>query len=165
MTATTPHEIQRSTISPIQWETWKNFIYTSSHILAAADSDLQHSKDPAITMSLSDFDVLATLKSAPDHALPMAELRATVLVTTSGFSRSIRRLIERKWIVKIQSETDRRCYSLQLTSAGLNALACVRDRHHALVSQSFMDVFSDEEMATLSTLLKKLSTHLHELDS
>ncbi|AOZ72085.1 hypothetical protein BK816_01225 [Boudabousia tangfeifanii] len=145
-----------------KWGTWQDFIFAASQVLAVAESDLQNPPAGGQAMSLSDFDILASLYQAEEKALALSCLKETVLVTTSGLSRSIGRLVERGWIEKIQSDQDKRRYTLKLTKAGEEALLAAQTHHQEVVSRQFFSAFSVSEMKTLSPLLEKLVAHLKE---
>ncbi|OKL50444.1 MarR family winged helix-turn-helix transcriptional regulator [Boudabousia marimammalium] len=138
------------------WEAWKSYIYTASHILTGADVELKQ----AAGISLSDFDVLVTVESAPDKTLSMSCLRATVLVTTSGLSRSVSRLKERGWITKTVDQADKRHMHVTLTEAGQEALNQIRPIHTKYVREAFFGALDDEDQATLGRVLSQLERHL-----
>lgn len=140
------------------WETWKSFLFTAANILASAENQLQKNH----RVSLSDFDVLATLYGSPEHTLSMNCLKATVLVTTSGLSRSVSRLEERGWVSKITDQNDRRQIHIRLTEPGLEAIKLISPPHRKFVKEIFFDALSAKDQAALGTALGHLRDHLND---
>lgn len=138
------------------WESWKTFLYTAANILANAETHLQ--KDHKI--SLSDFDVLATLYGAENHTLSMNCLKETVLVTTSGLSRSVTRLCDKDWVVKTPDENDRRQLNVALTETGVKAFKEIAPSQRKFTKEIFFDALSAKDQEALRTALGHLKDHL-----
>ena len=139
-----------------QWTTWRNYAFTASRILAHADHDLR----AHIDLSLSDFDVLATLETAENHTLSMSCLSATVLVTHSGLSRSVSRLVSRGLIEKLDDQDDRRQRLVRLTPRGRDVLGEAAQRHRELVTELFFNALSPNDLAGMSVGLAHLADHV-----
>lgn len=139
-----------------KWDTWKDFIYTASHILAGAEKQLQSTHG----ISLSDFDVLVTVHEAEKHSLSMCSLTDTVLVTTSGLSRSVQRLAERGWLIKEPSPTDKRQVTLKLTDDGIAAFKEIAPSHRAHVRNVFFNALSPNDDKALAVALRHLRDHM-----
>lgn len=142
--------------SPQDWAAWKNYIYTASHILASAETYLQS----AHKLSLSDFDVLVSLYEAPEHTLSMTNLKQSVLVTTSGLSRSVSRLADRGFLTKETAADDKRQITLKLTAEGLEAFHRTAPEHRRHVRYLFFDGLSQKDLRALETALGHLRDHL-----
>lgn len=138
------------------WETWKSYLFTASRILAGAETQLQAEAN----ISLSDFDVLVTLHSAPDHSLSMSCLKETVLVTTSGLSRSVSRLHSRGWLLKESAPHDKRQITVTLTPEGKHALLEIQPIHYSYVRERFFEALSAKDQRALGLALTHLSDHL-----
>lgn len=96
----------------------------------------------------------------PQHQLSMSCLKETVLVTTSGLSRSVSRMSQRGWVTKETSPEDRRKVSLALTPEGLAAIEAIRPHHHEYVREHFFDALSAKDQQALGLALAHLSDHL-----
>ncbi|WP_175953841.1 MarR family winged helix-turn-helix transcriptional regulator [Schaalia sp. Marseille-Q2122] len=138
------------------WDAWQSYLFTASRILAGAEADLQ----ARAQIGLSDYDVLISLYHAPQHQLSMSCLKETVLVTTSGLSRSVSRMSQRGWVTKETSPEDRRKVSLALTPEGLAAIEAIRPHHHEYVREHFFDALSAKDQQALGLALAHLSDHL-----
>ena len=70
-------------------------------------------------LSFSDYDVLATLASASERRLRMAELAGEVLLTRSGLTRLVDGLQRSGLVERVRCPEDGRGLHAQLTDAGL----------------------------------------------
>lgn len=138
------------------WDAWKHYIYTSSHILACAENHLQ----ATFRIGLSDFDVLVSLYEAPQYTLSMSSLKQTVIVTTSGLSRAVTRMTNRGWVVKTSSTTDRRQVTLTLSEEGVEAFRTIAREHRAIVRRLFFDALSPKDQEILGKTLSHLRDHV-----
>ncbi|MDO5060308.1 MAG: MarR family transcriptional regulator [Actinomycetaceae bacterium] len=138
------------------WDAWKKYIHTAANILAGAETQLQK----LYKLTLSDFDVLVTLYTAPERQLSMKSLKANVLVTTSGLSRAVTRMEERGWVTKHTDENDKRAVILKLSAAGAAAFEEIGPVHRAYVRNIFFDALSAKDQEALGVALTHLQDHL-----
>ena len=68
---------------------WREFIATYSRIMSALDEDMRKQSD----LPLSWFDVLVQLSEAPGMRLRMQELASSVMLTRSGLTRRVDRMV------------------------------------------------------------------------
>lgn len=135
---------------------WKDFLFTASRVLAKCETQMQADSG----MSLSDFDVLFTVYQAEEQKLSMSCLKATVLVTTSGLSRSVTRLEKHGWIKKIACPNDKRQVHVYLTEEGLEAVKDARKQHADVVQELFFAALSDKDREGMRLGLAHLADHL-----
>ena len=107
-------------------------------------------------ITLSDFDVLAQLYVAPEHALRRVDLARQVLLTASGITRLLERLERAGWVAKQRCATDARVTYAVLTDEGVRKFESVRGSHIADIEELFGSRFTDEEHDRLGELLGKL---------
>ncbi|WP_336249086.1 MarR family winged helix-turn-helix transcriptional regulator [Stomatohabitans albus] len=138
------------------WQMWRDYLFTASRILASAEAKLQAEGG----LSLSDYDILVTLFNAPEHTMSMSCLKATVLVTTSGLSRSVSRLQKREWVEKTTDENDRRQVHIALTAKGLMAFKKVNPGHIAFVQETFFKALSEKDRQGMCLGMSHLADHL-----
>lgn len=135
---------------------WQNYLFSASRILAQAEAQMQADAN----MSLSDFDVLITLYRNLEENLSMSCLKATVLVTTSGLSRSVSRLERHGWVMKIPNEQDKRQVYLTLTDEGKEVVVQARKKHAEVIQRIFFDALSEKDLEGMSRGLAHLADHL-----
>lgn len=143
-------------ISDQDKQLWKDYLFTAARMLAKVETQMQADAG----MSLSDFDVLITLYTAEGQTLSMNCLKATVLVTTSGLSRSVSRLEKHGWITKIGCPNDKRQVHISLTEEGLQALQSARKKHADFVQDIFFSALSEKDRDGMRLGLAHLADHL-----
>ena len=105
------------------------------------------------------FDVLATLRrSGPPYALPPGKLMASTMVTSGTMTNRIDQLEKVGLVRRIQSEDDKRSFSIELTAKGLGVIDKAVTQHvknlHRLTG-----ILSKKEEAALNKILLKMLVH------
>ena len=135
-----------------QLEGWIRFLRAHAALTRALSSDLvaQHG------LTLNEYEVLLHLSHAPDQALKRVELAERVLLTASGMTRLLDRLEHSGLVERASCPTDRRVVYAKLTTVGGRRLREAARTHIAGVDDLFLARFTEEEMATLTSLLGRL---------
>jgi MarR family 2-MHQ and catechol resistance regulon transcriptional repressor len=115
-------------------------------------------------LSTQSFDVLIRLARTPSHELRMSELASQTSLTPSGLTRSVDRLQQQGLVDRRSCPEDRRGAFALLTPAGQELMDQKIPEHIAHVDEVLSDLFTPEEEATLSSLLRKLRDHLFAPD-
>lgn len=108
------------------------------------------------------FEVLIRLARSPGSELRMSELAAQTSLTPSGLTRSIDRLQHQGLVARRVCPEDRRGAFAVLTPAGQELMDRAIPDHTDHVKEVLADVFTAEEEATLSSLLRRLRDHLYD---
>jgi DNA-binding MarR family transcriptional regulator len=106
-------------------------------------------------LALADFDVLAQLANAGGD-LRMTELAARALISRSGMTRRVARLVEEGLVRRTDAETDGRGVIVALTDAGVARLAETAPAHARGISTLFVAQLDDQELAVLERALGKV---------
>lgn len=106
------------------------------------------------------FDVMATLRriGAP-HELTPGELLSRTMVTTGAMTNRIDRLVERGFVERVPSATDRRSVTVRLTLDGIALVDRVAPTHYA-TEREILAAFSPGQQAQLTRSLRTLLLHL-----
>lgn len=114
-------------------------------------------------LTLSDFDVLATLSRAPENTLSAGEIADSSLLTLGAVSMRIDRLERDGKVTRTRSTEDRRIVLVRLTDAGRDLIQRIHSRHVEAQSGLLSDL-TGEEVAILVPLLRKVeqSIRAHE---
>ena len=107
-------------------------------------------------LALADFDVLAQLALAGGE-LRMTELAARALISRSGMTRRVARLVDEGLVLRANAQADARGVVVALTDAGLARLAETAPVHARGVSKLFVAQLDAEELALLETALDKVT--------
>ena len=107
-------------------------------------------------LTLSDYDVLVQLYSAPERALRRVDIARAVLLTASGITRLLDGLERAGWVEKRACASDARVSYAALTTAGEQKFEAAQASHRADVEELFASRFSPEEREQLAELLGRL---------
>ncbi|MEU5153750.1 MarR family transcriptional regulator [Glycomyces sp. NPDC021274] len=107
-------------------------------------------------LSMREYDVLYTL-SKHDEPLRLFELGRGVLLSQPALSRLVDRLAERGLIERAPDPEDGRGVRLALTEAGREQQRRVGGRHAVDVARAVTAALTDEEIAALEAIGRKLA--------
>jgi DNA-binding MarR family transcriptional regulator len=133
-------------------EAWDAFLRAHATLMRRLDLDLAQ----ATGLTLGDFDVLAQLARAGGE-LRMTDLAARVLLSRSGMTRRVTRLVEEGLVRRANADGDARGVVVALTDAGLARLTDTAPVHLRAVSELFVEQLDDQELAVLTNALKKVT--------
>jgi DNA-binding MarR family transcriptional regulator len=130
---------------------WRSLLRAHASLLRRLDTDLQQ----ATGLALADFDVLAQLAQA-HGALRMTELADRALISRSGMSRRVARLVDEGLLRRDKAGTDGRGVVVALTQAGITRLAETAPVHARGIAELFVAQLDDQELALLERALNKV---------
>jgi DNA-binding MarR family transcriptional regulator len=107
-------------------------------------------------LALADFDVLAQLAVAGGE-LRMTDLAARALISRSGMTRRVARLVDEGLVRRASADTDARGVVVALTDAGMARLTETTPVHARGIRQLFVDRLDDRELAALEKSLTKVT--------
>jgi DNA-binding MarR family transcriptional regulator len=118
--------------------------------------ELSAELEQAHGMPLSSYEVLLVLANAPDERMRMAELADSVLLSPSGITRLVDRLVTDGLVGKQRCLRDRRGWYAVLTDVGRERLADARGTHLAGVRARFHEQITPAEQALLTGIWERL---------
>jgi DNA-binding MarR family transcriptional regulator len=130
---------------------WRALLQAHATLMRQLDTDLKEDTG----LSLADFDVLAQLANAGGQ-LRMAELAARTLISRSGLTRRVARLVDEHLVRRANVTEDRRGVVVALTDAGIARVAETVPVHLRGVSKLFVERLDEQELALLETALTKV---------
>jgi DNA-binding MarR family transcriptional regulator len=107
-------------------------------------------------LALADFDVLAQLALAGGQ-LRMTELAGRALISRSGMTRRVARLVAEGFLRRGSADSDRRGIVVGLTPAGVARLTETAPIHARGIAKLFVSQLDDGELAALRTILAKVT--------
>jgi DNA-binding MarR family transcriptional regulator len=99
-------------------QTWRAFLRAHSTMLRTITRDLEEAGLPPLPW----YDVLAALRDAPEGQLRQVELAERVMLSNSGLSRLLDRIMKKGLVERLACETDRRAFFVVLTDDGREML-------------------------------------------
>src|SRR6266699_4844889 len=132
-------------------EAWHSLLRAHATLVRRLDTDLERETG----LALADYDVLAQLAQA-HGALRMTELADRALISRSGMSRRVARLVDEGLVRRDRAGTDARGVVVALTAAGIARLAATAPVHVRGISTLFVAQLDDQELALLERALNKV---------
>jgi DNA-binding MarR family transcriptional regulator len=132
-------------------EAWRSLLRAHATLMRRLDTDLERETG----LALADFDVFAQLAAA-NGALRMTELADRALISRSGMSRRVARLVDEGLVRRDRADTDARGVVVALTEAGIARLRETAPVHARGISKLFVAPLDDQELALLERALNKV---------
>src|SRR2546430_5530012 len=133
-------------------QAWDALLRAHATLMRQLETDLESKTG----VGLADFDVLAQLAIA-DGSLRMAELADRALISRSGMTRRVTRLVHDGLVRRAHADADARGVVVQLTNSGLDRLTVAAPVHVRGVSDLFLTKLDDRELAVLESALAKVT--------
>ncbi|MEM8531079.1 MAG: MarR family transcriptional regulator [Chloroflexota bacterium] len=122
--------------------TWLSFIRTFGTVNQQLCADMEQVNQ----LPMPWYDVLVTLyQYAAEEGLSMQQLADNIMMSTSGLTRLVDRMIDGGLIQRKRAK-DRRIVHVFLTDAGREKLEAVLPYHQQRVHQYFLQHLSEDEM-------------------
>jgi DNA-binding MarR family transcriptional regulator len=131
---------------------WTALLRAHATLLRRLETDLEAQTG----LALADFDVLAQL-AAGGGSLRMTELADRALISRSGMTRRVARLVDDGLVRRATADVDARRVMVLLTDAGLSRLTETAPVHVRGVTDLFVSQLDDEELAALERILAKVA--------
>jgi DNA-binding MarR family transcriptional regulator len=131
---------------------WRALLHAHATLVRQLDTDLREDTG----LRLSDFDVLAQLAEAGGE-LRMTDLAARTLLSRSGLTRRVARLVEEGLVRRANASGDGRGVLVALTDAGVARLTETVPVHLRGVSKLFVERLTDQELTVLETALRRVT--------
>jgi DNA-binding MarR family transcriptional regulator len=107
-------------------------------------------------LALADYDVLAQLAIA-DGELRMTELANRALISRSGMTRRVARLVDEGLVRRSETNADGRGVVVALTDAGVARLTETVPAHARGIAEYFVSRLDDPELAVLESAMGKVT--------
>lgn len=131
---------------------WAGFLRVNAAISRDLDARLQSEHG----ISISDYDVMVFLANAPERRMRMSDIAESVLISQSGITRLVDRLVGRGLVQREKCSDDRRGYFAVLTDAGLAKIREASTSHVADIRERFLAPLSASEKETLCAIWERL---------
>jgi DNA-binding MarR family transcriptional regulator len=148
----TAAQVSRDRVTPEQLEVWRSFLRAHSLIIRRLETDLMDRHG----ISLAWYDVLARLVESDDRRLRMSDLAERVMLSPSGLTRLVDRMVEAGLLFREPSENDARGSYAVLTDHGFEALRSATGTHLRGILDYVLSRFTDAELDQISKYLARL---------
>ena len=131
---------------------WSAFLRAHARVVRELERELQVEQ----RMALTDYDVLVQLANADDRRLRMSELADRLLLSRSGATRLVDRLVAQGLVERVMCDDDRRGQWASLTDAGYERLRRASPTHLRGVAEHFLDRLSADELEAMDRIFTRL---------
>ena len=132
--------------------TWRLFLNTHARLERLLDEDLRSAHD----LTLAEYDAMLQLAESPTHRLRMHEIAERVILSRSGVTRLIDRLVRDGLVERSHCATDARGAEAVLTASGLDRLREAAPTHLRGISDHFLDTMSAAELAAVDRAMNAI---------
>ena len=132
---------------------WRTFLRAHAQVVRRLERELAEEGD----MALTDYDVLVQLAGADQRRLRMSELADRLLLSRSGVTRLVDRLVARGLVERVMCDDDRRGQWAALTNTGIRRLRAAAPTHLRGVAEHFLDRLTIDELASLERMLAPIA--------
>jgi DNA-binding MarR family transcriptional regulator len=145
MTVTERAENRPLSSRDLRLEPWRAFLTAHAWVTRRLDEELRAEHD----LSLAEYDALLTIAEAPGRRIRMRQLADRVVLSKSGVTRLIDRLVLDGLVERDACLTDARGAEAVLTPAGLDRLRRASRTHLRGVAEHFLGAVDDTDLAVV----------------
>lgn len=131
--------------------TWRAFQWANTVVMRNMERELA-----AEGLPIAWFDVLIHLREAPGGRLRMQALADSVVLSRSGITRLVDRMVRSGLVRREPSEEDRRGWYAIITEQGRRAFDRVWPTHQRSIEERFTRLLTDAEVRVLDPVLLKV---------
>ncbi len=124
---------------------WRAFLLAHARVSRRLDEELRAEHD----LSFAEYDALLTIAQAPDRRIRMGQIAEEVMLSKSGVTRLIDRLVNDGLVERSACVADARGAEAVLTERGLDRLRAASRTHLRGISEHFLAVMDVTSLETL----------------
>lgn len=140
-------------LDAVEMRAWRALLGAHGHLARSLDEELQ----AAHGVSLLDHEVLIHLSEAPGGRLRMADLANRVVMSRSGLTRRVDRLVDAGLARRIPCASDARGVWAELTTSGRTQLEAASRTHVEGVRTHFVSKMTRTQLAQLAEALEPVA--------
>lgn len=131
---------------------WGGFVRTQGRLFQRIEEDLRRRSG----ITHAEFEVLLRLTYAEDSRARIQDLAAASLLTRSGTSRVVERLVRAGFVKREGAMEDGRGAYAVITRKGREHFQVAARHHVALVRREFLTRFSQEELEMMASFWRRI---------
>jgi DNA-binding MarR family transcriptional regulator len=136
------------TLTEHELAAWRGLLVAHARITQQLDTQM-HAEHG---LSASEYEVLMFLDDAPEHRMRMSDIADRVLLSRSGCTRLVDRLVELGYVTRCAATTDGRGLFAQLTTAGLETVTAARITHREGIRRFFLSHLTATDLIALGDI-------------
>jgi len=135
---------------------WRSFLHAHARVARRLDEDLRTGH----AMSLQEYEALLHLAEAPGRRLRMGRLADSLLLSKSGVTRLIDRLVDDGLVERTSCSSDARGAEASLTGSGLARLRAAAPTHLAGIRDHFYAAIDGPDVPVVERAMDAISERL-----
>src|SRR6185436_15598375 len=152
MTVTEPSARPLSARDP-RLAPWRAFLLAHARVVRRLDEELRAEHD----LSLAEYDALLTIANAPDRRIRMRHLADRVILSKSGVTRLIDRLVLDGLVQRDVCLSDARGAEAVLTPAGLDRLRRASRTHLRGIDEHFLAALEPDDLPAIRRSMRAVA--------
>lgn len=132
---------------------WRAFLLAHARVSRRLDEELRAEHD----VSFAEYDALLTIAQAPGRRIRMGLLAEEVLLSKSGVTRLIDRLVTDGLVERSACKADARGAEAVLTDRGLARLRAASRTHLRGISEHFLAVVATDDLEPLERAMTSVA--------
>jgi DNA-binding MarR family transcriptional regulator len=140
-------------LSESELRAWQALLHAHHDLVAKLDAELR--EEHALTFG--SYDVLLRLARAPGRCLRMTELAERVLMSPSGLTRMVDRLVAQGLVQRERFDGDARVMLARLTGRGRQVLRQAARTHVRGIREHFTGKMSDAQLQEVASALETIA--------
>ncbi len=148
MPTTALRAANRAPFSSVELAAWRGMLQVNAQVTQKLDAQMRDEHG----LSVSSYEVLMFLAEAPGRRLRMSEIADRVLLSRSGLTRLIDRLVEQGHVARCAAEGDGRGAFAELTQAGAAKFEAAQRTHREGVRSFFLGRLSVTDAIVLGDI-------------
>jgi DNA-binding MarR family transcriptional regulator len=145
MTVTEPIEARPLSPRDPRLEPWRAFLTAHARVSRRLDEELRAEHD----LSLAEYDALLVIADAPERRIRMRQLADRVILSKSGVTRLIDRLVADGLVERDTCLSDARGAEAVLTAAGLERLRRASRTHLRGIGEHFLSAVQPDDLPAI----------------
>jgi DNA-binding MarR family transcriptional regulator len=146
---------QTSPLTHHELAAWRGMLETHARVTQQLDAQM-HAEHG---LSVSAYEVLMFLADAPEHRMRMSDIADSVLLSRSGCTRLVDRLVDQGYVTRCAASSDGRGFYAQLTDAGLEKITAARVTHREGIRRFFLDHLTATDLIALGDIWTRFRAH------
>lgn len=146
-------ELRHTELNETELRAWQALLHTHHQVTRKLDAELRAEHG----LSMLAYDVLLRLARSPDRRLRMTELAERVLMSPSGLTRVVDRLVADGVVRRGRSQDDARVMLVQLTDQGRQLLRRAARTHLRGIREHFTGRLDQDRLGDVADALEAVA--------
>ena len=132
---------------------WRAFLLAHARVFRRLDEELRVEHD----LTVGEYDALLTIAQAPERKIRMRQLADQVILSKSGVTRLIDRLVDDGLVERSACLSDARGAEAVLTDRGLSRLRAAAKTHLRGIDEHFLSILGDGDLDVIERTMSSVA--------